>query len=366
MKKLFLAVVSLIFLIGCTNKQNGNEIKVACNLPMSGYIGYYGQWIQNGFEMAKADRQDELDSLGINFKFDYQDNKGETIEAVNIFQKQLLAKPDIYMSGITSQTTAIIDQIEKRNLPHMLWSWTPLEIVKGKNEFRCWVNYGVEGKHITEYSLSKEPKKVAYIYLDILGAKVQCREVVIPALKSENENIELYVEEYPIETSNFKNIALKVKNFDADVIVISGFKEHIINMTKDFQSYNIDKSKVICSMDLLDSVNEVSNDVLESYHVAAPASSIPSLRSEYTNEWIDRFVAANDRQPLYTEAYAYDAMNMLIEAAKIAKHEDCAIEEALFRVDIEGVTGSLKFAENGEISDNLHVACFKDGILVIE
>ncbi len=366
MKKVITLLTGALLFIGCAKQKDSNVINIACNLPMTGYIGYYGEWIQNGMEMALIEHQTELDSLGITFKFDYQDNKGETTEAITILQKQLIAKPDIYMSGITSQTTAILAQIEKQNIPHMLWSWTPLEIEKGKNEFRCWVNYGVEGKHITNYCLSKNPQKVAYIYLDILGAEVQCRKVVLPALKSANSDINLYVEEYPIQTTDFKNIALKVKNFNPDVIVLSGFKEHIINMTKDFQNYNIDKSKVICSMDLLDAVNEVSNDILEAYHVAAPASNIPALQSAYTKEWINNFVAANGRQPLYTEVYSYDAMTMLIEAAKIAQAENISIEDALFKVDVQGVTGSLKFEQNGEICDNLHIACFKDGVLAIE
>lgn len=357
---LFLACLS-----GCTTKK-ADVINVACNLPMTGYIGYYGEWIQKGIETARTDLADMLDSANVTFEFDYQDNKGETKEAITIYQKQMAAHPSLYMSGITTQTMSIIDQIRKTDVPHLLWSWTPLKFDGQYEEFRCWVNYGLEGKHITEYCLSKNPQKVAYIHLNILGAKLQCDEVVIPALKASNPNIQLYVEEFPVETSSFRDIALKIKKFNADVIVVSGFKEHLLNITKDFKAYNIDKSKVLCSMDLLDALNEASDDVLEGYHVTAPAFNIKSLQSEKTKAWIDLYKKANGVFPTYTEAYGYDAMMMLAYAAIMSKDQGISLHEALRQVDIVGITGRLHLDSDGELEDNLQIGVFRDGELVVE
>lgn len=357
--------ILLLGIVGCKPKNEG-VIDVACNLPMTGYIGYYGEWIQRGIEMARVDLKESLDSAKIVFNFDYQDNKGETKEAITIYQKQMAKHPSLYMSGITSQTMSIIEQIRKTDVPHLLWSWTPLKFDGKFDEFRCWVNYGLEGKHITEYCLSKNPNKVAYIHLNILGAKVQCDEVVIPALKASNPNIQLYVEEFPVETSSFRDIALKIKNFNADVIVVSGFKEHLLNITKDFQAYNIDKSKVLCSMDLLDALNEASNEVLEDYHVTAPAFNIAELQSEKTKAWIDSYKSTKGILPTYTEAYGYDAMTMIAEAAIISKNKGISLIDALRQVDSDGITGRLHLDNSGELEDNLHIGVFHDGVLQLD
>ena len=119
-------------------------------------------------------------------------------------------------------------------------------------------------------------------------------------------------------------------------------------------------------MDLLDAVNEVSNEILEGYHVTAPAFNILELQSEHTKSWIDAFIKEYNRQPLYTEAYAYDAMIALIEAICIVSQENCSLDSALHQVDIEGVTGHLTFSRNGEIEDNLHVGIFRSGILYVD
>jgi ABC-type branched-subunit amino acid transport system substrate-binding protein len=355
---------SMLFM-GCQGKKE-NSIKVACNLPMTVYVGYYGEWIQNGISAACEELASEMEKSGIAFTFDYQDNKGETKEAVTIFQKQMMSSPDVYMSGITSQTMAIIDQVEKKQTMHVLWSWTPLQISEGKNEFRCWVNYGQEGMHLADYVCSKSPAKVAYVYLNILGAKVQCQEVVLPALKKACPDVKLYVEEYPIESADFKNIMMKVKAFDADVIVLSGFKDHLLNMIKDVDAYGISRDKVICSMDLLDAINDVSLDRFEGLHVTAPEFNISGMHSEYTKQWIEKFVAKNNRQPLYTEAYGYDFMRTLYEAAKLASENGKTISEAMFDVDMTGVTGHLQYQKNGEMKNNLHVAVFRSAELVVE
>lgn len=366
MKKIVLVIAMVLLTVCGCKKDSSDVIRVACNLPMTGYIGYYGEWIQHGIEMARADIATEAEELDVKFEFDYQDNKGETKEAITIFQKQSIASPDVYMSGITSQTMAIYNQVQKKGFLHLLWSWTPLELDGDGRSFRCWVNYGIEGKHIAEYCLSKNPQKVAYLHLNILGAKVQCDDVVVPALKAQNPDIKLYVEEFPVETSSFREIATKVKEFNADIIVVSGFKDHILNITKDFMAYNIDKKKVLCSMDLLDALDEASNEVLEDYHVTAPAFNIESLQSEKTKAWVANFVKENGKRPTYTEAYAYDAMMILFEAAKISKKENIAMNEALKRVNIEGLTGILQFDAKGELKDNLHIGVFHNGKLTIE
>jgi ABC-type branched-subunit amino acid transport system substrate-binding protein len=268
------------------------------------------------------------------------------------------------MSGITSQTMAMIDQIRNKKMTHILWSWTPLFLEENNHEYRCWVNYGIEGEKLSEYCNQKSPQKVAYIYLDILGAKVQCRDIVVPFLKKHNSKIDFYIEEYPIATNDFKNIVLKIKNYNPDIIILSGFKEHLMNLIKDCDSYSIDREKIICSMDLLDAINDVSNELLEGLHVTAPVFNISNKQTQKTQEWIQNFTKNYNREPLYTEAYSYDFMTVLFYVAKIAKEKSISIEEAFSFVNEEGITGNLRFKKNGEIESNLYVGVFKNGLVI--
>jgi ABC-type branched-subunit amino acid transport system substrate-binding protein len=369
MKKYSVFLVAIVLAVclgfalnGCDNKKKANEITVACNMPLTGPVGIYGERIQNGLELARKDLKLEMEKENIHFVFDYQDNKGETKDAITIYNKQRLNAPDIYMSGITSQTMAIIDQVDKSDMTHFLWSWTPLYLDEGDHNFRCWVNFGVEAEHYINYISKINPQKIAYLYVDNIGSKIQCKDVVLPALNQQNA----YTEGYPASTANFKNIIIKVKQMNPDVIVVSGYKDHVINIIKDIDTYNIDRSKVICSMDLLEAIGEMPDEFFEGLHVTAPSFNIPELQSELTKDWINKFKAENKRFPVYTEAYGYDCMLTLFEAAKIAKAKQITLEQALFEVDIEGVTGRLKYGRNGEIENNMHIGVFRNGVIVIE
>ena len=59
-------------------------------------------------------------------------------------------------------------------------------------------------------------------------------------------------------------------------------------------------------------------------------------------------------------------MFALFEAAKISKNENITLVDAFKKVDVEGVTGQVKFDANGELKDNLHIGVFHSGKLVIE
>ena len=62
---LLLSVILLLF-VSC--KEKGNEYLVACNLPMTGYVGVYGEWIKNGVSMSLEENRDSLEQNGIDLK----------------------------------------------------------------------------------------------------------------------------------------------------------------------------------------------------------------------------------------------------------------------------------------------------------
>lgn len=355
----------IIFVPSCKNKSN-KAISVAVNLPLTGYIGSYGQRMQTGMDMAREDLAEEMKEQGIDFVFDYQDNRGETKDVITIYNKQMMSKPDVYMSGITTQTMAIIDQVRKADVIHFLWSWTPLYLEEGNKEFRSWLNFGSEARLYIDYILKNQPKRVAYLHIDNIGSKVQCQEVVLPAVKKELPDIEFYTEQYPATTTDFKNIITKVKQFNPDLIIASGYKESLISMVQYLDAYKFDRSKIYCSMDLLEAIDEVSNEDIEGLHVSAPEFNIASIQSPETKAWIDVFKQRFGRIPVYTEAYGYDLVHSLYLAAKLSQEEGINLYEALHKVNFAGVTGQVYYTATGDIVDNLHIGVFHNGQLIIE
>lgn len=73
-----------------------------------------------------------------------------------------------------------------------------------------------------------------------------------------------------------------------------------------------------------------------------------------------------EKTPGPVAAYAYDGMNLLIEAIKVAGAPDCEkIQKALKNINYEGVTGSIRFDGYGNRMGAFKTAKLKNGIPVI-
>ena len=363
-KKILLFALVVSTLTGCLTNTNNNKLNIACNLPMTGYIGMYGDWIKRGMEFAALDSQHKLDSLGLIVNIDFQDNKGITKECISISQKQFTEKPDIYMSGVTSQTMAITDKVKSLGIPHFIWSFTPLFLKEGDLNFRTWVNYGEEAMHYIDFCKEHHASKVAILFIDLVGAKEQTEKYIIPDLKKHNPNIEFLIDEYPVDYTNFKPNIIKIKEFNPDVILVSGFKGNIVNIVKEAEAYNINKSKMMFSMDLMDTASgALSPESLEGLTTSARAFSINNMQTAEMINWIDRFTQKYGRTPEYVEAYAYDTYNILVEALQNCNGDKSLLTKQLLEVNIGGVNGELKFKLNGELDNKTYKCVYRNGKL---
>lgn len=342
-----------------------NTIKIGANLPLTGYVGNIGESVREGINMRLEELKDSITVSGVSIEIDFQDNKGEAKDAVNILQKQLINKPDIYMSGITQQTMAVIGQVEDQKVPHFLWSFTPLELNKYKNVYRTLVNFGVEADYYKKFIALKKPSKVAIVRLNILGAQEQFQEKLIPwmiqgGIKKEN----ILEESYDVPESNFKNIATKIKNFKPDVLLVEGFKSHLINIISDFRAYNLLLNEnAMFSFDLIEAKESIDKKNLEGLYFTAPY--IEYADDKDVISWKDSFRNSHKKEPDYINAFAYDLGYVFYLLSKEKKaNSKYNLQEAMMKVDFKGVTGNVSFNNDGELKYNLALCKFIDGKIV--
>ena len=186
---------------------------------------------------------------------------------------------------------------------------------------------------------------------------------MIPFLQKNYPEAKVLNERYPTSLLDFKSIISKVKSFNPDVIIVNGFAGNLISIIKTFHQNNIEMAKIMCSMDLLDTTNELSRDLLEGISVTAPAFVIPAKQTDKMHQWMEAYKQQHGKNPAYTEAYAYDMMNMICKAALSSKSSK-NLMTSLFQVKMDGVTGKLEFAPNGELYPNMYTVRFINGKLM--
>ncbi len=367
-KKLIIVAVVLIgaYAFLSTNTSTRENILVSANIPLTGDLAVYGQYIKQGSEMGYAELKGSYPNVS-EIVFDWQDNMGDLTDTVNIFNKQKIEKPDLYISGLKPQTAAITDMITEENIPHFTWILDVVINEKSQNNIRNWVNFKQEAEVFVNYLESKDAKTVYLIYPNIDSAIREYEGIVRPELIKmglKNENI--ITEQFNLSRNDFSDIALKVKQANPDFIIINGFIPHLVSMMNDFSTLGINKGdNIIASLDMLDTASLLSSDKIEGVVVAAPKYMVDNDNTEL-NDWKNRFAEKYNRQPTYHDAYAYDSVKVMLEAADKLDSKATPEEwlEAIRSVEPVGITGEIKFDSDGSSVTEMYPAVYRNGNLI--
>jgi len=343
---ILLCALVLIAMIALLNKRcksdNNYDIRIACNVPMTGDLATYGESIRDGMLLAQADLKEQDPSFTMDI--DFEDNASKANLALNIFNKQKMGKIDYYISGVKPQTMTIIDGVEKLNIPHFTWIFDAYVTQKYNNAYRCWVNYRVEAEYIKKFVEEKQAKKVALVYVQLPHTDELVNTILIPFLKE--KGIEYIVEPYDSGKTDFKDIATKLKSSGIDAVYVNGFKFNLIGIAKAFEDYNINTTcNNLYTYDFMDAKEEL-NDVITS-HINYIVPSYEIDQSQQKKDWQERFTAKFHRAPRYTDAYAYDMTFAIYQSVK----ENKPIKDITF----EGITGKVEFDETGDIVTKLYI-----------
>ncbi|MCB0323269.1 MAG: ABC transporter substrate-binding protein [Bdellovibrionales bacterium] len=338
-----------------------SRINLAANLPLTGDLATYGAAIQEGMLFALSREAASRTSL---LTIDWQDNAGEPRQALSALRAQLRRKPNLYIAGVKPQYMAVKDSLARSGIPTFAWIFDLDLRDAGESVFRTWVNFKAETELFLRHIKERDPKRIAIVYVSLPSTDAQYRGVILPALEQSHRH-ELFVQEYQIDHLDFKTVALNIRSFNPDLIVLSGFQHNLIPLIRALRGLALIKDdNTIATYDLLDAAPLLSTAELEGIRVSVPKFLLSS--DQKVIQWQTEFQAHFGKPPLYTHAYAFDMARILLDAAERLPEEPSKDEviAALHATDIDGVTGPLRFDAAGDLLPNIELGVFRDGRLV--
>lgn len=341
--------------------QEDSTIQIACNVPLTGALATYGVAIRQGVELALSD--DKVHG-GVPVHFNWEDNQSEAKYAVTAAQKQLMADPEIYISGVKPQYMAIQNLIAQTKIPHFVWAFDTVLRPKGEHNFRTWVNFKVEPQLFINYAKLQGAKRVAIVYVQLPHTEEEYVDHIIPGLK-ESGISELHVEPYQMDLNDFRGLAARVKNFSPDLLILSGFHDNLLALVPAFYQLGlIQGANTVFSYDLLDASSLLPPKMLEGVRVSTPRFLL-NTNDQHIESWKSRFREKFGQNPLYTHAYAYDMTNILLKAARQLQRHSSAKEwmNALDGIHLQGITGPLTFDEQGDLLPQIELAHIHQGVV---
>lgn len=370
MKKYIVAIVSVVVILILVVVFNirtlpTESILISGNIPLSGDLAVYGSFIKDGSMLAYSDLKSNYPNTP-NIVFDWQDNRGDLKDAVSVFQKQFMSKPDIYISGLKPQTSAITNLVTQKGIPHFTWILDVTINPDSNNNIRNWVNFKKEAEVFVNYLKTKNLKKIYIVYANTVAPEAEYAGIVKPELlKMGLKSEDVVIEPYPITRTDFRDIALKIKEFNPDFIIMNGFIPHVVAMTKEFRTLGLIKEgNTIASLDMLDSASLLSKADVEGIVVATPSYLVN--QNDEVDKWKTHFKQTYNREPTYHDAYAYDAIKVILEASKNLKLGANSNDwiSKIRDVKTTGITGDISFDSDGSSITPMFPAIYRNGKLV--
>ncbi|MDP4152402.1 MAG: ABC transporter substrate-binding protein [Bacillota bacterium] len=379
-------VLALSLLAGCasgaaskgtdTNANNSantskaiSQVMVGILAPLTGNVAIYGTAAKNGAVLAFDEINKNGGINGVQIKYDVLDEKGDATEAVNAYNKLVSEKMDVLLGDVTSKPTiAVADKAATDRMPMVTATATAPDVTTyGDNIFRACFIDPFQGKVMATFASDNlKAKKVAIVY----NVSDDYSSGAAASFKSTAESKGMQVvayEGYGNDDKDFKTQLTKVQQSGADALFVPDYYNRVALIGAQARSVGFDKP--LLGTDGWDGVLKVLDKD------GAKALDNCYFSNHYFSKDTDQKVVKFNEayQAKYNEAansfaaLGYDAAYIIANAIKTAGTTDKeAVIKALKSTSYDGVTGTIKYGNNGDPIKNVTVIKILNDDYVLE
>lgn len=380
-KKLTLLLAGLLLLTACGtsgavegNNSNGAQgpedvITLGVITPKTGNVAIYGITTEQGMLLAA----DEINSNGgINGKklvLKSEDDKGDATEAVNIYSKYVEEGVNGILGPVTSKPAlAVAENASADHIPIVTPTGTMASITEGKpNVFRICFTDPMQGVLLANFASSSLNVKTAAV---LRNTSSDYSNGVADKFieKAKIDGIEIVADEgYGATDKDFKAQLTNIKSSNPEVLLIPDYYENDVVILK--QAHDVGLDVPIIGPDGWDGVlgvvakgeeNTLNNCYFTNHYSVKDTNPV-------VKNFVDNYRAKYNDDPSAFAALGYDAVYVFAKAFENCKSETYEdIIDSLKQVEIEGVTGHLKFGENNNPIKSAAIMRIEDGEYVLD
>ncbi len=361
MKKRILAALMALAMLGafsgCSNTGDGGSasggsdsdtIRIGGLAPLTGDAASYGVAVNNAIQMAVEDINANGGIDGKQIKYIYYDEKGDTTEATNAYNKLVQDDKVVAIIGdvTTKPTLAVAQTSQQDNIPIITATATAAEVtLTGPNIFRACFTDPFQGELMASYASEKLGATKVAVLSDMAD---DYSSGIAEAFVAKAEELGMQVvadEKYQDGDVDFKSQLTNIKGQNPDVLFLPVYYEDLRLISA--QAKEVGVTAQLCGADGWDSVltDNFDSSVLNGGVFCSQYST------ESTDERVQSFISAYkekyEMDPNMFAVLAYDATNMMAQAISDAGSTDSqAIIDAMAALEYDGLTGHMTFDED--------------------
>jgi branched-chain amino acid transport system substrate-binding protein len=376
-KKTKIGIISIVLLVAiviifASNNITGNLflkeeniIKVGVLADLSGDYANALRGAHRGAEIAVEDLRKEGYNIQLIIEDQQSCNTQETIKAINKLTN--IDRVDFIIGGTCSNTTLVAAPIAEstKTVTISPSSSAPSISFAGEYIFRTYVSDNLRTEKMSEKLYSLGHRKMAIITDLEIDSAVEGAKSVKDRFTSLGG--EVVIEEgITANSTDFKTIITKIKNKDADVVVIAIMGSRLGTIAKQMREQGLEIQiahpwETIENQDVLD----IAQDSINGAIYALPGS--PKETEEYLsfkNRYLEKY--SEKTLPSYA-AESYDALMLGIKAidASDGTREDIKNKLYIVSQDYQGVSGDVSFNEYGDVTKDVLFKQIVNGEFVV-
>ena len=346
-------------------KASGDKVQIAVCGPMTGDISEYGIGFYNAAVLKAKEWNDNGGVLGKQIEIVQYDDKNTAEEATTIAQKIISDKKVLGVIGHFSSgvcmTAAPIYQENK-----------VIEISPSASH----PDYSGIGDYIFRNNtvISKEAAASVDIAVNDLGKK---KVGIISIMTDWGTNTSSIIKELVAKTDaevvaheevmegsdDYTPAITKLNEAGADVVICCGMYNLVAPVAKQYKQINPDISIVGFSNAYSQQLIELGGSAVEG--VCFPVIFFSESDDPTIKSYVESYKTAYGNAPSALTSQAYDSVGILLTAIKDANTTDSeAVKNQLYKTAYQGVTGEIKFDENGDVDKQFVKVTIKDGKFV--
>lgn len=366
---LLTSFISIALLAGCSNKTDDNVIRIGGIGPLTGAASTYGISVKEGALLLEKEVNNSGGINGKKIQFVFEDDQANPTSAIQLFNRLIDNENVVAVVGATTSgsTLAIAPYSTVRKIPTITPTATEPSITRlgGDYMFRgCFVD-SFQGEMLAKYSTETLQKKTAAV---LYNSGSDYSKGIADAFKTKFEANGGTVTEflsYNDKDSDFKAQLTNIKSSNPDILVLPDYYNVVALIAKQARSIGIESQFLGGDGWESDNLAEIGGDSVEG------ALYLNHYYSEDSEENVQKFVseykAEYNKAPDAFAALSYDSAKLLVKAIEKANSTDGqAIKDALASLEMNSVTGNIKFGDDRSAIKSAVIIKIEDSKKVLE
>lgn len=368
MRKLKLSVLLLALVMVFTacsggasapaSQADSDEIIIGALGPLTGNVAIYGIATTNGIKQAIDEINENGGILGKQVKLILEDEKGDTQEAMNAYNKLVESGAQVIIGDVTSGPSVAISELANRDGLLMITpTGTQLDITAGKaNVFRAAFTDPYQGKILAKYV--KEDlgaTNVAVLSNSSSDYSQGVKNTFVEEAKSQGLNV-VADESYGANDKDFRVQLTSIAATNPDVLLVPDYYETIALIAPQAREVGINATFV--GPDGWDGIvaqltSGLADESLTSEALEAVEGAVFTNHyslddtDQQIQDFIKNYNTLYGENPSSFAALGYDSAYMVKEAIEKAGSTDSqAMVDSMKAIDYKGITGSVKFDDD--------------------